>query len=134
MSYRRAATSVDVEEPYFKEFTYWRGPVWVNTNWMIYLGLLKYGQTDVAGRIKQGILELVTNHGFREYCDAYTGQGLGGKSFSWTACFSYGSDKEHWNWNSPYIIGTSRRHVYISSNRCSKTNRTTVNHRNIVHF
>ncbi len=52
---------------------------------MIYLGLLKYGQTDTAGRIKQGILELVTNHGFREYYDAYTGQGLGGKSFSWTA-------------------------------------------------
>lgn len=52
---------------------------------MIYLGLLKYGHTDAAGRIKQGILELVTNHGFREYYDAYTGQGLGGKSFSWTA-------------------------------------------------
>ena len=96
-----ALPSVNVEEPYFKEFTYWRGPVWVNTNLMIYLGLLKYGQTDAAGRIKQGILELVINHGFREYYDAYTGQGLGGKSFSWTAAFSYGSDKEHWNWEFP---------------------------------
>jgi len=80
-----ALPSVDVQEPYFKEFTYWRGPVWVNTNWMIYLGLLKYGQIDAAERIKQGILELVSNHGFREYYDAYTGEGLGGKSFSWTA-------------------------------------------------
>jgi hypothetical protein len=35
-------------------------------------------------RIKQGILELVANHGFMEHYDAYTGQGLGGKSFSWT--------------------------------------------------
>jgi hypothetical protein len=80
-----ALASVDVDEPYFKEFDYWRGPVWVNTNWMVYLGLLKYGQIDAAERIKQGILELVTNQGFREYYDAYTGQGLGGKSFSWTA-------------------------------------------------
>jgi hypothetical protein len=52
---------------------------------MIYLGLLKYGQIDAAERIKQGILDLVTNQGFREYYDAYTGQGLGGKSFAWTA-------------------------------------------------
>lgn len=84
-SHTAALPSVDVQEPYFKEFTYWRGPVWVNTNWMIYLGLLKYGQIDAAERIKQGILELVSNHGFREYYDAYTGEGLGGKSFSWTA-------------------------------------------------
>ena len=27
----------------------------------------------------------MSNHGFREYYDAYTGKGLGGKSFSWTA-------------------------------------------------
>lgn len=80
-----ALASVDVDEPYFKEFTYWRGPVWVNTNWMVYLGLLKYGQTDAAERLKLGIFELVTSQGFREYYDAYTGQGLGGKSFSWTA-------------------------------------------------
>jgi glycogen debranching enzyme len=35
--------SADLEEPYFRPLTYWRGPVWVNANWMIWLGLLKYG-------------------------------------------------------------------------------------------
>jgi hypothetical protein len=49
------------------------------------LGLLKYGYRQIADQIKNGILELAATHGFREYYDAYTGEGLGGKSFSWTA-------------------------------------------------
>jgi glycogen debranching enzyme len=77
--------SIDLEESYFKPLTYWRGPCWVNTNWMIWLGLLKYGYKEVADNIKEGIIELVTNHGFREYYHPFTGEGLGGKSFSWTA-------------------------------------------------
>jgi hypothetical protein len=33
---------------------------------MIWLGLLKYGYKEVADNIKEGIIELVTNHGFGE--------------------------------------------------------------------
>ena len=80
-----ALPSTDLDEPYFKPLTYWRGPVWVNTNWIIWIGLLKYGYRRAAEHIKQGILELAANHGFREYYDPFTGEGLGGKSFSWTA-------------------------------------------------
>jgi hypothetical protein len=57
----------------------------VNMDWMIRLGLLKYGDNDVAERIRQGIFELAANHGFREYYDPFTGRGLDVKSFSWTA-------------------------------------------------
>lgn len=77
--------SADLEESYFKSVNYWRGPVWINTNWLIYLGLLKYGYEEEAEHIKQGTFELAQNHGFREYFDPYTGEGLGGKAFSWTA-------------------------------------------------
>lgn len=77
--------SVDLKETYFSPLRYWRGPLWVNVNWMIRLGLLKYGYKQLAGQIKSGILELVANHGFREYYNPLTGEGLGGKSFSWTA-------------------------------------------------
>ena len=35
--------------------------------------------------IKQGVLELAENHGFREYYNPYKGKGLGGKDFSWSA-------------------------------------------------
>jgi hypothetical protein len=80
-----ALPSTELAEPYFKHLTYWRGPVWVNMNWMIWLGLLRYRYYDEAERIKQGIFELAANHGFREYYDPFTGRGLGGKSFSWTA-------------------------------------------------
>ena len=52
---------------------------------MIWLGLLRYCYNDAAERIRQGIFELAANHGFREYYDPFTGRGLGGKSFSWTA-------------------------------------------------
>lgn len=55
---------------------------------MIWLGLLKYGYKNEADLIKQGVLELVENHGFREYYNPYKGQGHGGKDFSWSAALA----------------------------------------------
>ncbi len=80
-----ALTSTDTAEEYFQKERYWRGPIWINANWFIYLGLIKYGYIEFANHIKEGIFELVANHGFREYYDPFTGEGFGGKSFSWTA-------------------------------------------------
>ena len=77
--------STDEKESYFKPVTYWRGPIWINTNWSLWLGLLRYGYTERAEKIRQGVFKLVQNQGFREYYDPTTGQGLGGKNFSWTA-------------------------------------------------
>ncbi|HYZ58328.1 MAG TPA: hypothetical protein VE544_01625, partial [Nitrososphaeraceae archaeon] len=62
-----------------------RGPIWINTNWALRLGLLRYGYIDRAERIRQGVCRLVADQGFREYYDPTTGAGLGGKNFSWTA-------------------------------------------------
>ena len=77
--------SVHKKESYFKRVDYWRGPIWINTSWSIMYGLLLYGYTDRAERIKQGVLRLGAEHGFREYFDPISGTGLGGKNFSWTA-------------------------------------------------
>ena len=77
--------SADEKESFFKPVTYWRGPIWINTNWALRLGLLRYGFIDRAERIRQGICRLVADQGFREYYDPTTGAGLGGKNFSWTA-------------------------------------------------
>jgi glycogen debranching enzyme len=77
--------SADEKESYFKPVTYWRGPIWINTNWALWLGLLRYGYTERAERIREGVFNLVKNQGFREYYDPTTGVGLGGKNFSWTA-------------------------------------------------
>ncbi|MFQ5941420.1 MAG: trehalase family glycosidase, partial [Nitrososphaerales archaeon] len=77
------STALDSEK--FSSKTYWRGPVWVNTNWLVYYGLVKYGYRQKAEQIKNGIIELVSEHGFREYFNPQTGEGYGGKDFSWTA-------------------------------------------------
>jgi glycogen debranching enzyme len=77
--------SADEKESYFKPVDYWRGPIWINTSWSMRYGLLRYGYSDRAERIKQGVLRLVAEHGFREYFNPASGTGLGGKNFSWTA-------------------------------------------------
>ena len=76
--------STDQKESHFKPVTYWRGPIWINTNWALWLGLLRHGYTERAEEIRQGVFKLVQNQGFREYFDPTTGLGLGGKNFSWT--------------------------------------------------
>ncbi len=64
---------------------YWRGPVWINMNWMIIKGLELYGRADLARRLAHETLQLVEQNGFYEYFNPETGQGLGSDSFSWTA-------------------------------------------------
>jgi glycogen debranching enzyme len=71
-----------------KEYTpqlYWRGPVWINVNWLIWRGLQNYGYKEKAEQIREGVIELVKEHGFYEYYDATTGEGYGAQNFSWTA-------------------------------------------------
>ncbi len=64
---------------------YWRGPVWINTNWMIIKGLENYHQPQLAKRLAHDTLDLVNKFGFFEYFNSDTGQGLGSDNFSWTA-------------------------------------------------
>ena len=64
---------------------YWRGPVWINMNWMIIKGLENYGYSNLAHRLAHETLKLVALNGFFEYFNPETGQGLGSDSFSWTA-------------------------------------------------
>ncbi len=77
--------STDVDEVYFEPVNYWRGPIWVNTNWMVIYGLRNYGYYDRAEEIRQGIFKLVRKSGFREYYSPFTCEGLGGTRFTWTA-------------------------------------------------
>lgn len=64
---------------------YWRGPVWVNVNWMLYHGLRAYGYADYAAWLREATVGLVAAGGFREYFNPETGGGLGTDDFSWTA-------------------------------------------------
>ncbi len=64
---------------------YWRGPVWINTNWLLMQGLKRYGFHQKARSVRRDIIELVSRWGFREYFDPYRGTGYGSQHFSWTA-------------------------------------------------
>ncbi len=69
----------------FESKRYWRGPVWAMVNYMIVQGLTECGETALADRIKADTLKLIEKSGFREYFDPITGEGHGGRNFTWTA-------------------------------------------------
>jgi len=80
-----AVPSFDKQEPGYSSNRYWRGPVWINVNWLLYRGLRRYGFDDYAAHVRQAIVELPRRCGFYEYFDPDTGQGHGSDNFSWTA-------------------------------------------------
>ncbi|MDZ7878931.1 MAG: trehalase family glycosidase [Saprospiraceae bacterium] len=81
-----------VTDPQFDRTRYWRGPVWININWLIWKGCLRYGFDDLARRIKRDTINLVLRYGVYEYFDPLKSaadnpeaHGFGGNNFSWTA-------------------------------------------------
>ncbi|WP_047865021.1 amylo-alpha-1,6-glucosidase [Rubrobacter aplysinae] len=64
---------------------YWRGPVWINTNWLLMHGLRRYGYEEHAETLRSTIVSLVQRSGFHEYFHPATGRGHGSDFFSWTA-------------------------------------------------
>lgn len=64
---------------------YWRGPIWLNTNWLLWHGLRQHGRDALAEEIVASTVELVRRSGFREYFDPLDGSGHGSDRFSWSA-------------------------------------------------
>jgi glycogen debranching enzyme len=63
---------------------YWRGNTWMPVNYLIYLGLRRYGYVDLASQLAARTIELVRRSGYREYFHPVTGEGFGAKNQSWT--------------------------------------------------
>jgi len=70
---------------YFEPRRYWRGPVWAPVNMLLAWGLIRHGFLGEAARLREDLIALVEGSGFREYYHPLTGEGLGGRGFSWTA-------------------------------------------------
>ena len=64
---------------------YWRGPTWVNSAWMVWIGLRRLGYEEEAERLAAGLIGAVGRQGLREYYDPRDGAGLGAKDFAWSA-------------------------------------------------
>merc|ERR1719445_2125095 len=69
----------------FNPENYWRGPVWININYLTILGLENYGYNDLASNLRSKSIDLVAkNPEPREYYNPLTGGGLGAQNFMWT--------------------------------------------------
>jgi len=77
--------SYALHEEAFDDRRYWRGPLWINTNWLLYQGCIDIGFDLGAAELRRAVIELVGAHGFREYYDPHGGAGYGAQDFSWTA-------------------------------------------------
>lgn len=64
---------------------YWRGPLWININWLLLRGFERYGLDVQAVRMRRVTVDLVRKQGFYEYFHPETGNGHGSDFFSWTA-------------------------------------------------
>lgn len=64
---------------------YWRGPTWVNSAWLVWLGLRRLGYEAEALQLADGVITAVAREGLREYYDPRDGRGLGAKDFTWSA-------------------------------------------------
>jgi len=62
--------------------------VWVLVNWLVGEGLARVGEHARAEALLQSTSRLVAAHGFTEYYDPITGEGIGGRAFSWSAALT----------------------------------------------
>ena len=83
--HRPLPPSTSPEEPGFHPRSYWRGPVWPVANWLLWWSLIRAGEPDRAGRIRQETLGQLGEAGFAEYFEPFTGEPLGSTEQSWTA-------------------------------------------------
>ena len=77
-------TTVNPKDKTFEETRYWRGPVWINSNWIIYQGLINKDK-NFSELLKNKNLELLENKKFHEYYNFKNGDCLGANNFSWSA-------------------------------------------------
>lgn len=80
--------SVPPGTPAFDPRNYWRGPVWVNVNWLVTEGLRLAGMDRAAASLRRSTLALVESGGFGEYFNPVDRSPRGSRDFSWTAALT----------------------------------------------
>lgn len=83
--YRPLPPSTSPEDPGFMRRSYWRGPFWPIITWLIWWSLERAGEVELAARLRHTALAQISEHGFGEYFEPFTGESLGAEDQSWTA-------------------------------------------------
>ena len=77
--------SFSVNDRFFGLRRYWRGPTWVNSAWLVWLGLLRLGYVAEAAELGNRLIGAVAREGLREYYHPISGRGMGARDFAWSA-------------------------------------------------
>ncbi|MET7465993.1 hypothetical protein [Nonomuraea sp. NPDC005501] len=80
--------SCEIRASQFDRTRYWRGPSWVNTNWLLRRAASLHGLGPLRDQLTSGTLRLVRQAGFRECFDPFDGSGRGCRDFSWSAALT----------------------------------------------
>jgi glycogen debranching enzyme len=83
-----AIPSVARNDPHYDPATMWRGPVWVNINYIFIEALRQVGESALADALLEATLRLIMNQpGIFEYYHAETGEPptTAAEVFGWTA-------------------------------------------------
>jgi hypothetical protein len=64
---------------------YWRGPTWINSAWLLWLGLVRLGYAEQAAELEARAGRMVSAQGLREYYNPFTGEGMGAIDFGWSS-------------------------------------------------
>src|SRR3972149_196900 len=70
-------------DPAFDPKGFWRGPIWISTNWIVFKGLKNYGFEVEAKYLLDCSIKLLEKSGFREQYNPLTGEGFGARNFTW---------------------------------------------------
>jgi len=75
---------VHVGEPTYSPSTYWRGPVWPQLAYLLWVALDRAGETDAAEVVRTTTVSGAIESALAEYWNGDTGQGFGAIPQSWT--------------------------------------------------
>jgi glucosylglycerate hydrolase len=82
---RSLPPSASPAEARFHPRSYWRGPVWPVTSWLLWRSLARAGEGEDAEALRRAALQELSGGGFAEYYEPFTGEPLGSDDQSWTA-------------------------------------------------
>jgi hypothetical protein len=69
----------------FRAPRYWRGATWINSAWLVWLGLVRLGYRQQAEELVARLVPIVRRERLREYYQPYTGRGMGAYEFGWSS-------------------------------------------------
>lgn len=75
---------VHVDESTHDPGTYWRGPVWPQLSYLLWVALDRAGEAEVAEQVRAATVDGAIASGLAEYWNGDTGEGLGAIPQSWT--------------------------------------------------